>query len=99
MRHVRSSSAAHSADVQDAGLEPAVLQTFGGRLDVSVERAVCQLLLGDPDAAESALGMAPRTGDSPDPGVLQFVLVRVCGALCCSLGVRNGLGLRASDSW
>ena len=79
MRHVGLCSAAHTADSQDAGLEPAVLKSFGGRLDVSVERAVCQLLLGDPDAAESALGLAPRTGGSPDQGVLQYVLVRVCG--------------------
>lgn len=44
---------------------------------MSVERAVCQLLLGDPDAAESALGLGPNSTGNPDQGVLQFVLVRV----------------------
>ena len=53
-----------------------MLQAFGGRLDVSVERAVCQLLLGLPDEAEDTLGLAPGAAASPDPGVLQFVLVR-----------------------
>ena len=68
---------------QAAGLAPDVLQAFGGRLDVSVERAVCQLLLGCLDEAEATLGLAPGAAAAPDPGILQFVLVRdQCFAEC-----------------
>ena len=43
---------------------------------MSVERAVCQLLLGLPDEAEDTLCLAPGAAARPDQGVLQFVLVR-----------------------
>ena len=50
-------------------------------MDVTVERAVCQLLMGDPLAAEGTLRMAPDSAGSPDKGIAQFVLVR---AACSS---------------
>ena len=53
------------------------LQAFGGRVDVTVELAVCRLLLGDPIAAEAALRMAPDSTGSPDEGIAKFVLVRI----------------------
>jgi hypothetical protein len=52
------------------------LKAFGGHVDMSVERAVCALLMGDPLAAESALRVAPDSVAEPDKGVANFVLVR-----------------------
>ncbi len=52
--------------------------------DVSVELAVCCLLLGDSEKAEDILGLGP---DSPpenaDPAVRSFVMVRIW--LCARL--------------
>ena len=63
--------------MQAQGLPPAALQAFGGRVDVTVELAVCRLLLGDPLAAEAALRLAPDSCGPPDVGIAQFVLVRM----------------------
>ena len=48
------------------------LKAFGGHVDMSVERAVCALLMGDPLAAESALRVAPDSVAEPDKGVAQL---------------------------
>ena len=45
--------------------------------DVSVELAVCCLLLGDSEKAEDVLGLAPgSSAQQADPAVRSFVLVR-----------------------
>ena len=69
--------------MQARGLPAPALQAFGGRVDVTVELAVCRLLLGDPLAAEAALRLAPDSAGRPDEGVAQFVLVRTLGSYCC----------------
>ncbi len=50
----------------------------GGRqpMDVTVELAACQLLLGDAPAAEATLGLAPESARHADAGVREYVLVR-----------------------
>jgi hypothetical protein len=48
----------------------------GEALDITVEQAVCKLLLGSPEDAERALGLSPDSTVTPDPGVLEFVMVR-----------------------
>ncbi len=45
-------------------------------MDVTVELAACQLLLGDAPAAEAALGLAPGSARHADAGVREYVLVR-----------------------
>ena len=45
-------------------------------IDVSVETAVCHILLGEVDAAAAALGLTGSASRSPDPGIKQFVLVQ-----------------------
>ena len=46
-----------------------------GDREVSVELAVCKLLLGDTEAAEAALGLGPQAAVAPDPDVQHFVQV------------------------
>lgn len=57
-------------------------ELFDGVVDVSTERAVCRLLLGDMEGAEAALGLSARGGGTaaaaPNPYVLGFVQVRRC---------------------
>jgi hypothetical protein len=48
---------------------------FDGKLETSVERSVCLLLLGDPEAAQAVLGLSAGSERKPDPGVLDFVRV------------------------
>lgn len=43
---------------------------------MSVEIAVCKLLLGDTSAAEAALGLGPDSPSAPDPDIHSFVKVR-----------------------
>lgn len=45
-------------------------------MDVLVELAACQLLLGDAPAAEATLGLGPGQPGTADPGVREYVLVR-----------------------
>lgn len=50
---------------------------LGVPADVSVELAVCCLLLGDSEKAEEVLGLAPgSSAQQADPAVRSFVLVR-----------------------
>ena len=52
-----------------------------GDREVSVELAVCKLLLGDTDASEVALGLGPQAAVAPDPDIQHFVQVtRLCPA-------------------
>ena len=51
-------------------------KALGGDVDVSVARAVCALLMGDPLVAEAALCMVPGSAIAPDNGVAGFILVR-----------------------
>ena len=45
--------------------------------DVSVELAVCCLLLGDSEKAEDVLGLGPASPpDQADPAIKSFVMVR-----------------------
>lgn len=46
--------------------------------EVSVEAAVCKLLLGDVAAAEAALGLGPTAQHEPDPEIQSFVQVSSC---------------------
>ncbi|KAK9819960.1 hypothetical protein WJX72_004490 [[Myrmecia] bisecta] len=46
----------------------------GEPLDVSVELAVCKLLLGDSEAAEEVLGLDQPGGSAADPSVRDFVM-------------------------
>ena len=50
--------------------------TYRQAMDVSVELAACQLLLGDAPAAEATLGLGPGQPGTADPGVREYVLVR-----------------------
>ncbi len=73
------------------------MQAFGGRVDVTVELAVCRLLLGDPLAAEAALRLAPDPAGPPDEGVAQFVLVRTMGVIAGSDAAGFGHRVLASS--
>lgn len=44
-------------------------------MDVSIELAACNLLLGDVTGAEAALGLGEAAHRGPDPAVKQFVMV------------------------
>ena len=44
-------------------------------MGVSMELAVCQLLLGNVEAAESRLGLSPASATGPDAAVQQFIEV------------------------
>lgn len=52
-------------------------EPFDGAVDVSTERAVCRLLLGDMEGAEAALGLAAGSDGAAatDPEILQFAQV------------------------
>ena len=54
--------------------------------DVSVELAVCCLLLGDSNQAEDALRLGPTSApNEADPAVRSFVMVSLFNAKCvCS---------------
>ena len=52
-----------------------------GDREVTVEVAVCKLLLGDTDAAEAVLGLGPEAKTAPDPDILTFVQVLSLAAL------------------
>ena len=45
-------------------------------IDVSVEIAVCHILLGNAEAAGRALGLTKDAPRGPDPGIQQFVQVK-----------------------
>lgn len=45
-------------------------------IDVSVETAVCYVLLGDVEAATVALGLTENASCRPDPGIKQFIMVK-----------------------
>lgn len=54
---------------------PDVVCRQEGDREVTVEVAVCKLLLGDTDTAEAVLGLGPEAQIAPDPDILAFVQV------------------------
>lgn len=85
--------------MQALGLPAAALQAFGGRVDVTVERAVCHLLMGDPLAAEATLCVAPDSAGSPDKGIAQFLLVGAYSFADTAHQHRTGPSLRISPAY
>jgi len=65
------------------GLAPRALQAD---IDVSVERAACLVLLGDPDQALSVLGLDSQQtgGGAADAAVRDYILVRTLAAATCA---------------
>ena len=52
-------------------------------VDVSVEMAVCSLLLGDSEKAEDILGLSPESDSSlADPSIKSYVMVCCLHCLC-----------------
>ena len=62
-----------------ADLKPICFDRIEGDRDVSVESAVCKLLMGDVTAAEAALNLGSAAAHTPDPDVTAFIQV-LCAA-------------------